>query len=105
MLDLEKYILNLSGSGWLLHPHSLHTIKHVGTAYLARPGFAGLIEVQQKDKLSGSPFFVQRLEMPLVPEHLKLVRSLGAEGIVPSEDKKIWLQCGDIRFCANDLWS
>ena len=38
VLNIETYIESLVGSGWLLHPKSVKTIKEFQTAYLARPG-------------------------------------------------------------------
>lgn len=51
VLHLEQYIESLAGSGWLLHPVSIKTMKQSQTAYLARPGFPGLIEVQERKEL------------------------------------------------------
>lgn len=58
VLNLETYIDGLSGSGWLLHPKSLKTIKQTRTAWLARPNTPALIEVQQCDVLKESPLFI-----------------------------------------------
>ena len=76
VLNIETYIDYLSGSGWLLHPKSLHTIKHSQTAYLARPGIPTLIEVQQCDVLSESPLFISNLMIPnLSPINIEIIRS------------------------------
>jgi hypothetical protein len=45
---LEEFLISIAGSGWLLHPRSVETIPRVRTAYLSRPGFPALIEVQEK---------------------------------------------------------
>lgn len=103
VLNLESYILSLAGSGWLLHPQSIATMKQVKTAYLARPGFPGLIEVQERERLTDAPFFIQRLEMPFTAEQSCLLAALGVEGVERSNDEKSWLTCNEVRFCANDL--
>ena len=53
VLNLESYIESLAGSGWLLHPISIKTMKQSQTVYLARPGFPGLIEVQERKEPIG----------------------------------------------------
>jgi hypothetical protein len=59
VLDLEGFLATLAGSGWFLHPNSLKTIERFRAAYLARPGFPGLIEVQEKKKLRQGKDFVE----------------------------------------------
>lgn len=51
VLDLEGFLGSIAGSGWFLHLNSLQTMKEFRTAYLARPGFPALIEVQEKAEL------------------------------------------------------
>src|SRR4051812_39623811 len=65
VLHLEDYLLSLAGSGWLLHPKSVKTMRDSKTAYLARPGFPGLIEVQERKKLENGPLFVDSILLPL----------------------------------------
>jgi hypothetical protein len=105
VLDLEGYILSLAGSGWLLHPRSVETMKEVKVAYLARPGFPALIEVQERESLTTAPFFIRRFEMPIVPDQARLLQALGVTEVEASEDKKWWLTCGDVRFRADGLWA
>lgn len=90
VLDLEKFISGLAGSGWLLHPNSIHMMKHVGTAYLARPGFPGLIEVQQKEKLQRGVPFVSQVSLPIDKSHSKLVEAIGLlEILKPSKAQEL----------------
>lgn len=85
VLDLETYIDGLSGSGWLLHPKSLKTIKQTQTAWLARPDMPTLIEVQQCDTLKDSPLFISNLMIPsLSAFNLKMFNSLGLNQIQSS---------------------
>lgn len=83
VLNLESYIDSLSGSGWLLHPMSLQTIKH-RTAYLARPGFPGLIEVQQREAPKGREVFVKEVAVPFESKFAVLLGPIGLENIVRS---------------------
>lgn len=73
---LDPFISSIAGSGWLLHPRSLETIARVRTAYLARPGFPGLIEVHEKEP-SGAADFVTKVRHPLDPELRKLLAPVG----------------------------
>ncbi len=101
VLDLERYVLGLSGTGWLLHPQSLHTMKTTKTVYLARPGFPGLIEAQQRTEISKAPLFIERLEIQVSTAHLVMVNALGIPEIHPSKDQKTWLTCDGTRFVAD----
>lgn len=82
VLDLEGYIESLAGSGWLLHPISIKTIKQVQTAYLARPGFPGLIEVQERKDLKDQPLFVDSVSLNLDSSLSGLLKHIGLDSIV-----------------------
>ncbi len=43
--DLTAFIESVSGSGWLLHPQSLRTMKRFKQLWLCRPGVKALVEV------------------------------------------------------------
>jgi hypothetical protein len=43
--DPTVFIDSISGSGWLLHPQSLRTVKRFKQVWLCRPGVATLVEV------------------------------------------------------------
>lgn len=79
---LEEFLGTLAGSGWLLHPTSIETIPRVRTAYLSRPGFPALIEVQEKKEWEESASFVTRLELPFDKELSRLLAAIGLEEIV-----------------------
>lgn len=82
VLNLETYIDRLSGSGWLLHPKSLKTIKQTQTAWLARPATPALIEVQQRDVLKDAPLFISNLMIPALSAlNIKMFSSLGLNQI------------------------
>jgi len=88
VLDLEKFLDSLSGSGWLLHLNSLKSIKSYQTAYLARPGFPALIEAQEKKKLMAGPLFVEEISLKFDTGHTGLIKSVGLEQILkPSTGK------------------
>jgi hypothetical protein len=99
VLDLNMFLESLTGSGWLLHLNSLKTIQDYKTAYLARPGFPAIIEVQQKKELSKSPLFIEALTAPLNAQHLKMVQAIGlsdmflpqADGTICTKDHTIGL--------------
>lgn len=82
VLNLENFIDSLSGSGWLLQLNSLKTFKNFKTVYLARPGFPGLIEVQEKKKLTEGPLFVEEISLPFDIKLMNLVKSIGLEDII-----------------------
>ena len=84
VLDLMTFLEGLSGSGWLLHPTSVKTIQASQTAYLARPGFPGLIEVQQRQELLDRPLFVNGVSLKMDSELDRLLKSLGLESIARS---------------------
>ncbi len=84
VLNLESYIESLAGSGWLLHPMSVKTMKQSQTAYLARPGFPGLIEVQERKELVERPIFVDRVETPFDSQLHRMIDPIGLSGILVS---------------------
>ena len=82
VLNIESFIDFIAGSGWLLHPMSLKTIKNVQTAYLARPGFPALIEVQEKKELNHTPPFINEIELQFDPNLKRLLEVIGYSKIV-----------------------
>lgn len=82
VMDLEGYIDSLCGSGWLLHPKSVQSMKQFQTAYLARPGFPGLVEVHERAKLSEAPLFVEQVLLPLNTALLGLLKTIGLNTVV-----------------------
>ena len=82
--NLEAYIESLAGSGWLLHPMSIKTMKHSQTAYLARPGFPGLIEVQERNELIERPLFVDGVSLKIDSLLIGLLKHVGLDSIVKS---------------------
>lgn len=80
--NLESYIESLAGSGWLLHPMSIRTIKQSQTAYLARPGFPGLIEVQERKELTERSLFVEGISLKMESSMAGLLKFIGLESIV-----------------------
>lgn len=77
VLDLDEFLSSIAGSGWLLHLNSLQTMREFRTAYLARPGFPALIEVQEKAELMDGPLFVDAVSLPFDPAFTRLVKSVG----------------------------
>ncbi|MBI3016720.1 MAG: VOC family protein [Deltaproteobacteria bacterium] len=93
VLNLESYLESLTGSGWLLHPISIKTMKQFQTVYLARTGFPALIEVHEKELLTQCQIFVEKVSIPMDPALFGLLKYIGSEGIVKpsSEPPKLLL--------------
>lgn len=87
VLNLEEFLLSIASSGWLLHPNSVKTIAQSKTAYLARPGFPALIEVQEKEKLSQHRPFVSRIEIPFDKSLSRLLPAIGLDEVVFSSSE------------------
>mgnify|MGYP001178221085 CR=1 FL=1 len=109
VLDIESFLDSLTDSGWLLHPKSLHTLKKVQVAYLARPGFPGLIEVQQKNELMTGVSFVERIELPAhastgSPTPFdKMLRAIGLEKTVFPNRASASLTLSGVQIALEDL--
>lgn len=82
VLNIENFIESLVGSGWLLHPLSVKMLKQTQTAYLAPPGFPGLIEVQQQDEIKERSLFVNKVSIPFDAKLQGLIEPIGLSGIV-----------------------
>ena len=97
VLNLEEFLISIAGSGWFLHPTSVKTITQSKTAYLARPGFPALIEVQQKEKLATDAPFVSKIELPLDGKMASLISTIGLEDIVTPNSSEPMLTLGEKR--------
>jgi hypothetical protein len=92
VLNLESYIDSLAGSGWLLHPISIKTMKQSQTVYLARPGFPGLIEVQERKEITEGPLFVDGVSLKIDSLLSGLLKHIGLDSIVrPSSSAELSL--------------
>lgn len=98
VLSMDKFVESIAGSGWLLHPMSLKTIRHSQTAYLARPGFPSLIEVQQRDELNERPLFVSKISVLLDEKSESLLTAVGLNRVVKHEIGKPSLLLGNHRI-------
>jgi len=94
VLDLEAYVSYLSGTGWLLHPRSLETMKATRTVWLARPGIPMLVEIQERTEFSAAPKFIEKVCLPLSPEQIRIVNALKAHALVQSPDNGLHLWVG-----------
>lgn len=86
VLDLESYVESLGGTGWLLHPMSLKMMRKSKTIYLARPGFPGLIEVQERKELSQKLFFVNEITVKMDTSLVRLLRPVGLDKMIVVSD-------------------
>lgn len=103
VLDVEAFVTSLSSTGWLLHPKSLHTMKKTQTAFLARPGFPMLVEVQQRNSIEPKPIFIQRLGLALDETHPRLLNALGVDQIVATQGES-WLDFTERRIDLCEFW-
>lgn len=102
--SIEDYVASLAGSGWLLHPASLHTLAKRKTVYLARPGLGALIEVQQpKQPSPGRERFVSEVFVEGDREHRRVLDALGVPGLKLAGKKGAALVIGTKRFALADL--
>ena len=92
--DLDAFLAGVRG--WLLLPASLATIAQSRTAWLARPGVATLVEVQQAASLPHGAPLVEAVE---VPGALQVSPRMG---LTPS-DQGVWLTIGGRRLQAVEL--
>lgn len=104
VLNLDEFIVGLSSTGWLLHPKSLHTIKKTQTAFLARPGFPMLVEVQERKSIEAKPRFIQRMALTLNDTNTKLLKHLGVDQVV-STGGESWLEFGKVRINVSEFWA
>jgi len=94
--ELKKFISSLSGTGWFLLPKSIHTAETQKTAWLARPGFPALIELQERrDMAERAQSFVSKLEIPNISRYEKLLAPFSLEELADSDDENFWITFPD----------
>lgn len=104
VLNIEHLIDELSGSGWLLHPKSIKTLKQTQTAWLSRPGIPALIEVQQREQLKESPLLISELMIPgLTTQGLQLFAKLGLIQITSTTKSELGLLMNGNSISFKDL--
>ena len=105
VLNIEEFLLGISSSGWLLHPMSIRTLKASKTAYLARPGFPALIEVQERESIKDRPFFVTEIALKLSYDLERLPVAIGLYDIVRATNEQPSIVCGEKRILLESLWN
>ncbi len=80
--DLEEYIRSIENSGWLIHPSSIRIMKKNHVAYLVRPGFPALIEVQENKVVPPSSIFVEQISLQMDMLFSNLLKNVGLADIV-----------------------
>lgn len=105
VLNLELYLESIASSGWLLHPMSIKTIKQLQTAYLARPGFPSLIEVQEIKMLGqkAKELFVNQINFSFDLSLQRLLAPVGCSKIINQSEKGIVLTLDKQTIQFNDL--
>jgi len=104
--SIDDYVASLAGSGWLLHPASLHTVAHRKTVYLARPGLGALIEVQQPGKRDSSkrrPVFISQVFIEGERGHQRLLDALRVPALRLAGKKGAGLEIGARRIALSEL--
>ena len=101
VLNIDDFVASLVGSGWLLHPKSLEFYKSHKQVYLNRPGIPGLIEVQERETLDESEYFIEEVKFPF--RENRLLNSLGCDRL--KNENEIELRIDDKPFKIKDLLS
>jgi catechol 2,3-dioxygenase-like lactoylglutathione lyase family enzyme len=101
--DVESFVAGLAASGWYLHPKSLQTVRKTKTAWLARPGTAMLVEVQQRPEIPAAAPFITKLEIPLTAKEREMIAALGVQPLQPSADGRSWLEIDGSRLALSSL--
>lgn len=104
--SIENYLNSLAGAGWLLHPESLHTMKHSKTIYLARPGIKALIEVQEvgeKSLAKAKELFISEVFVEGNQEQQKLMSSLRIPGLQLAQTNGAGVVIAGKGFSVDDL--
>lgn len=101
--DIDKYIASIIQTGWLLHPQSIQTLKQTKTAYLARPGFPALIEIQENLKIIREKPFVKKISIPFDSSLIKLLEPIGQFDIIQRTDLKFSLTLNEHEILFQDL--
>lgn len=82
--------------GWLLVPACLRDLAQTRTAWLARPGVATLLEVQEAESADGTPV-VEQVELPgPLPVDPR-------PSMKPSNDGDVWLTIAGRRHSVSEL--
>ena len=102
--DVEAYIQTLENSGWLLHPSSIRIMKKIRVAYLARPRFPALIEVQEMKEVNASPLFVEMIELQMEASLSRLLESIGLADIVRPSERGTQIQLAGKTIHLKDLF-
>lgn len=101
VLNIDEFVANLSGSGWLLHPKSLEFYKSHKQIYLSRPGVPVLIEVQEREKLAEGECFIEGFEFPFGEG--RLLNSLSCDRLKMSDE--IRMKVDGLYLLVKDLLS
>lgn len=92
--DLEGFLGRTRG--WLLVPACLRDLAQTRTAWLARPGVATLLEVQEAESAGGTPV-VEKVELPgPLPVDPR-------PSMEPSNDDEVWLTIAGRRHSVSEL--
>lgn len=68
--NIDEFVSQLGGSGWMLHSKSLKFYNEQKLVFLCRSGTPTLIEVQERKELVTENFFIDRFEFPFNSKYL-----------------------------------
>lgn len=97
--DLSGFVSSLADSGWLLHPKSLDTYEASRQAWLCRPGFPCLVELDE-ETVTYDGVYAQEVSLSASDAFGSMVDRLGCEALLRTseprhslvvEDRRIWI--------------
>lgn len=94
--DLDSYVEQLAGSGWLLHPSSLKFYNQNRQVFLSRPGTPLLIEIQERKEHTGEDHFIEKVEIPL--KESRLLEGILCPRIVMASQFRIFGKNGEFNW-------
>lgn len=102
--EMNPFLKSLKGSGWFLLPHTAPALATGGTAWLCRPGFPALIEVQARDDMRArSKALITAVEGADFAPSSALLEALGVPELLPSPDAFTWLRFGALRLNVQEI--
>ncbi|MCB0413124.1 MAG: VOC family protein [Bdellovibrionales bacterium] len=88
--NVDTYVGQLTGSGWLMHPASLKFYNHNRQVYLSRPATPVLMEIQERKEIMNGNHFIERVVVPF--KELRLLESLACSKLAIGDRVQIFGQ-------------
>ncbi|PCJ16330.1 MAG: hypothetical protein COB02_16335 [Candidatus Cloacimonadota bacterium] len=90
VLNTKKFVNQLVGTGWYLHPSSLNSYDSFKQVFLTRPNVATLIEINQVEQFENNNSYIQKLSFPFLSE--KLLNGLCCKQLIFDQKIKLFLE-------------